>query len=81
MTAAAVFYFKTSRPFKSNICDVRFVSKEELNRHIASLHEGWKVQCDFCAKIYTTEGNLKNHIVIVHESKIPFQNSILDTSD
>ena len=46
-----------------------------------TLYEGSKVQCDFCAKSFTTEGNLKNHIVIVHESKIPFQNSILDTSD
>ncbi len=69
------------KPFKCNMCDVGFVSKEDLNRHIASLHEGWKLQCDYCAKSFTTEGNLKNHIVIVHESKIPFQNSILDPSD
>ena len=55
MTAAAVFYFKTSRPFKSNICDVRFVSKEDLNRQIATLHKGSKVQCNFCGKIFITE--------------------------
>ena len=38
---------------KCNTCDADFVSKGDLNRHIASVHEGRKVQCDLCASSFT----------------------------
>ena len=52
---------------------------KDKNISNASLHEGKKVQCDFCPKSFTKEGNFNNLIVIDHECKIPFQCSILDT--
>ena len=55
------------KPFKCNICDAGFVSEADLNRLNASVHEGRKVQCDFCVSSFTKENN--------------FQCSICDTRD
>jgi hypothetical protein len=55
------------KPFKCNICDAGFVSEADLYRLNASVHEGRKVQCDFCVSSFTKENN--------------FQCSICDTRD
>ena len=62
------------KPFKCNICDTNFASKQGLNTHIATVHEGKKpYRCNTCDSSFSQKQTLKNHITMVHEQKKPFQ--------
>ena len=50
------------------ICEKSFSSKQYLNRHIKSVHEGIKDhKCDLCEKSFSTKQYLNTHMKSVHE--------------
>ena len=54
-----------------NICTAELTGKWNLNNHIASVHEGKKVN-NLCSLCGGTFSQLRQHISIVHERKRPF---------
>ena len=72
--------YEVEEPFHCNIFDAGFVSEADLNRLNADVHEGRKVQCDFCVSSFTNENNFKNHVEVVHKGKNPIPCIICDTS-
>ena len=48
-------------------CSDEFKSNENLKRHILSIHDNVKYNCNFCVETYTQVSNLKQHIHAVHE--------------
>ena len=41
---------------------------DALSRHISSVHEGIKYDCEVCQKRYTSKNNLKYHMEVAHEN-------------
>ena len=62
-----------------NFCNKIFSRKENLKRHIASIHEEKKLKCVFCEQIFSRKDRLKSHVVLVHTKKELF--SDIDTQD
>jgi len=59
------FVHEKDLPFKCKLgCSTRFSSKNALNKHNASVHEGKRVECPKCFKMVTS---LRNHTKIVHD--------------
>ena len=56
------------------ICNRNFKTKQNLNSHIASVHEKKKpYQCEICDKAFTEKSKMKLHAASVHEKKKPFK--------
>ena len=54
-------------------CKKQYTRKQDLQRHIASVHEGLKpFSCQSCDSKFPNNQNLKKHIATVHEGKKPF---------
>ena len=52
------------------LCDVTCQNHDELENHLASVHEGKNpLECTICGFIFTNRNNLLNHHRIVHEKK------------
>jgi hypothetical protein len=56
------------KPFNCMICDANFASRQNLNKHVASVHEG-----NICDASFTQNGDLNKHKAAVHEGKINFK--------
>ena len=69
----STFWEKT---FKCSQCEATCSRKSDLNRHIATVHEGKKFKCPFCDVRFTRMEKIKNRISKVHEGKKAFQCSI-----
>ena len=55
-------------------CGKKFYSKQNVDKHISSVHEGKKPYlCSQCGSSYGDKFNLKIHIERVHEGKKPYQ--------
>ena len=55
-------------------CGKKFGSKQKVDKHISSVHEGKKPYlCSQCGLSYADKFNLKIHIERVHEGKKPYQ--------
>ena len=50
-------------------CEFKATLKQNLQRHIRSVHEGQKFSCIFCEYKATYKGNLHRHIKSVHEGQ------------
>lgn len=49
------------------MCDRRFVSRREVNRHVDSVHRGTrKFGCEYCASMFARKDNLDRHVTTVH---------------
>ena len=67
--------------FKCDVCDSIFKTKQNLERHVASVHEGRKpFKCDFCNANFAHKHQLKRHVASVHENKKPFKCDSCDAS-
>ena len=56
-------------------------AKQNLNNHIASVHENKKpFKCNICDANFARKPYLKGHIASVHEGKKPYKCNICDTS-
>ena len=50
------------KPFKCSLCDSSFSSKQHMNRHITSVHEGKKqltFKCSECDSSFSKKGEMK----------------------
>ena len=55
------------KPYKCNVCDTTFTSKNALKGHTHFVHEGLKpFKCDICDSKFPTKVVLKEHIETVH---------------
>ena len=55
------------------ICKKSFTTKNGLNRHVASVHEGKKpFSCDICDLRFIERRNVQRHILAVHEEQKPY---------
>ena len=68
------------KPFKCETCDAtfarknKFTRKDNLNIHIATVHEEMKpFKCDICKAEFRHKVNLNTHIAKVHEKMKPFK--------
>ena len=69
---SSVLLFDRKKPFQCDICSVYFTKKNNLNGHIASVHEGKKpFKCDTCDASFTSKQNLNKHIVSAHAIAAP----------
>ena len=67
--------------YKCNICDANFASKQGMNFHVESFHNGQKpFKCNICDSIFTRKQSMKKHVEAVHEGKKPFKCNICDYS-
>ena len=63
-----------SKTFKCNSCHHEYSNRGNLNRHIASVHEGKKpFKCDFCDYRCYLKSAMKRHVASVHERNKPFK--------
>ena len=55
--------------YECSICQAIYKSREEFNKHIATVHDREKqtLVCDICRNIYQTKEGLKHHISSAHE--------------
>ena len=62
-------YENPSKSHKCDQCDKSYKRKEDLKKHISSVHEGIKIesrknhQCFICNKLYRKNFDLRNHII------------------
>ena len=72
---------KKERSFKCNVCFANFTKKNNLTRHMTSVHAGKKpFRCDICDYSCSQKGDLNKHVASVHEEKKPFKCDICDYS-
>ena len=56
--------------FICEICDDNFGQKGNLQRHLATVHEGKKqFKCSICNKNFEQKRDLNKHVATVHEGK------------
>ena len=61
------------------ICDRSFSGKQNLNKHIAAVHELKKpFGCKICKKKFARKEKLNRHVLTLHEKIKPFQCSVCD---
>ena len=59
---------------KCNTCYSIFKTKQNLNRHVTSVHEEKKpFKCKICDAIFSSKQGMTRHIDSVHEGKKPFK--------
>ena len=61
------------KPFKCDVCDTAFSAKQDVDRHIKSVHEGRKFKCNECGKAFSRKEILNGHIEKIHEEKKEIQ--------
>ena len=59
----------SENPYQCKICSQFFKSKPEFRSHLASQHfeEKKAFKCTYCQKQYSNAGNLKVHVLAVHD--------------
>ena len=68
------------RPYKCDLCDSAFNTKDELEKHQTKVHEGKKpFQCSICSTCFMTKSILINHIITIHEKLIKYKCNICDS--
>ena len=51
-------------------CSYSYAIKVNMNKHVASVHEGKKAfKCRICDKSFSEKGSVKRHVSRIHESK------------
>ena len=56
--------------FECSVCPYNFCYKEQLDRHIAAVHEKKKLfKCSLCPRKFGLEDHLNMHNAAVHEEK------------
>ena len=64
----------TSEKHNCPFCNVQFLQKCSMTRHIFAVHEGKKPhQCEICNASFSQHQNLVKHKSTVHEKKKPFK--------
>ena len=59
-----------AKPLKCDECHSVFKTKQNLKRHIQSVHEGKKQhKCSICDYTFSQKGHVKQHIESVHGGK------------
>ena len=67
------------KPFKCESCDYHCYLKGELQKHVATVHEGKKpFNCESCDDSLNLKGNLSQDIASVHKGKKPFKCKFCD---
>ena len=57
------------KPYRCDICNAKFTSKQSLNGHMVSVHEGKKpFKCETSDATFARKNELNRHIAAVHES-------------
>ena len=60
--------------FECKICNATFDINRDLNRHISTVHEGYKpFNCKYCNSRFTTIKNQRTHVSTVHKEKKKFK--------
>ena len=60
-------YKNENGSFSCSKCEKQFVTSENLNKHIKSVHEGKRYPCSRCNKSFSQNVTLQNHIKSFHE--------------
>ncbi len=54
------------KSFKCDTCNANFGRQDDLNKHIATVHEGKKsFKCDTCNANFARKHNLKSNVILV----------------
>ena len=68
------------RPYLCHLCNSKFVSNDDLQKHIKRVHGEKPFQCSTCDLKVATKYQLNSHVSAVHEGKKPFKCSKCTTS-
>ena len=70
------------KPYKCDLCDSAFKTRDELEKHRTKVHEGKKLfQCNICSTGFETKNILKNHVKTIHEDPKKYKCNVCHTSD
>ena len=70
------------KPYKCDLCDSDFKTKDELEKHKKKVHEVKKLfQCNICSTGFVTKNILKNHLKTIHEDPRKYKYNVCDSSD
>ena len=70
------------KPYKCDLCDSDFKTKDELEKHKRKVHEVKKLfQCNICSIGFVTKNLLKNHLKTIHEDPRKYKCNVCDSSD
>ena len=62
-------HIKLQHPKHCNYCGKDFSTRKYLKKHIASVHEGNKVNCQECGKYFSSAQNLMRHKEVHEKAK------------
>ena len=61
-----------TRNHRCPTCNTRFIRKEHLKNHVATVHEGKKpFQCNICKTHFSRKTSLNFHVASIHEGTKP----------
>ena len=53
------------------MCNFKCTSKNDLNRHVSSVHERKKpLKCELCEKSFAVIPYMRNHVARIHKGEI-----------
>lgn len=70
---------KEIKQFPCATCNSSFTRRDNLKKHVLSIHENMKDKCKFCGNKYRKD-KLKEHISAVHEGKKPHKCELCNAS-
>ena len=66
------------KTLNSELCDFKSAAKNDLKKHVISVHEDDKLKCKFCDYNASQIGSMNRYMSMVHEGKNSFKCEIFD---
>ena len=58
---------KVTVKYSCEFCDYKATTKNTLQNHVKSIHDGVKYSCEYCEYKATTKSDLRRHVKSIHD--------------